>query len=721
MKDLETQALIDGKDEQELDDSTSASNGPKYPNSSKTSTSGTGITPWLMVKGSQAKSKLSKRRLRIVLTATAFIIFTILILSTISSQKTTPSTPSQSPVSPLIPPIAKKSSSTVTVQGINITDNYTWLRNYDTDPDVSAYIQAENNYTDVYMIPTLKLQQTLRKELSESALRLRQRGLINNRKRDYSVDTSLAGGCETIDDRMSSFWEFGLYVYWIEYPGSGTYPVYKRRKRITQSSPSTSCGCFFAPEKPEQTVLDTSLMIPKDASYFYVGAFEVSPYNEDLLAYSLDLTGSERYTLHLHNISSSTSIPSTISDTYYSVRWAPSTEPRHCVYYNTNDEKYGTPMHIYRTCLVHWDTVETELVISQTDPTLTANLEATVDGGYLFAAMVGQITSTHHLLSAPSGPVSSPQQLFKLQIGTLNDIEHRALHFYIRTNANGAYNFQIIRLPVSRVVNGDFANITLDEIVKNLDSHNGTMILQHSSTTYLEKMEVFRNHMAVWYRINGLRNFFAFDLTSEPTIAQPIEFGDTNNPVKQVYALLPSTISEMDERLYRTSNTSCLVFSNSSFVEGKKVWAYDFNTSTTTLILDSSSPPPSLRLEQTRIWAPSTDGVKVPISVLYPSNATKPMPLLLLAYGAYGGTIETPYTPHFDPLLKRGMAIAICHPRGDADMGYDWYLSGKFEFKRNTFLDVKACMKALVDQGITERGRIAVLGRSAGGLVAGSV
>lgn len=92
--------------------------------------------------------------------------------------------------------------------------------------------------------------------------------------------------------------------------------------------------------------------------------------------------------LRLHNISTSTAIPTAkpITDTYYSTRFA-TYRTHHWVYYNTVDSKYGIPMHIYRRCIIGCAKAEGELVISQSDPTLTANLEATVDGEYLFATV----------------------------------------------------------------------------------------------------------------------------------------------------------------------------------------------------------------------------------------------------------------------------------------------------------------------------------------------
>jgi oligopeptidase B len=79
----------------------------------------------------------------------------------------------------------------------------------------------------------------------------------------------------------------------------------------------------------------------------------------------------------------------------------------------------------------------------------------------------------------------------------------------------------------------------------------------------------------------------------------------------------------------------------------------------------------------------------------------------------------------FDParlsLLDRGFAFAIAHVRGGGEMGREWYEEGKFLSKRNTFHDFIACADELIVQGYTTSRRLAIRGRSAGGLLIGAV
>lgn len=117
------------------------------------------------------------------------------------------------------------------------------------------------------------------------------------------------------------------------------------------------------------------------------------------------------------------------------------------------------------------------------------------------------------------------------------------------------------------------------------------------------------------------------------------------------------------------------------------------------------APPPSC-FRQQRIWVPSlTDPtVRIPISLVYKQQhnslmlfpPVEPRKLILDAYGAYGGFFAPSFSPSIFPLLRRGLVYAICHARGDADLGTKWYTSAKYENKGVTLLDVGACLKGLV-------------------------
>ncbi|MEM9562990.1 MAG: prolyl oligopeptidase family serine peptidase, partial [Actinomycetota bacterium] len=96
-------------------------------------------------------------------------------------------------------------------------------------------------------------------------------------------------------------------------------------------------------------------------------------------------------------------------------------------------------------------------------------------------------------------------------------------------------------------------------------------------------------------------------------------------------------------------------------------------------------------------------------------------PCLLYAYGAYEASIDPVFSSARLSLLDRGFTFAIAHVRGGGEMGRAWYLDGKFEHKQNTFTDVIAVARHLIDSGWTTPEQLVLRGGSAGGLMAGAV
>jgi oligopeptidase B len=127
------------------------------------------------------------------------------------------------------------------------------------------------------------------------------------------------------------------------------------------------------------------------------------------------------------------------------------------------------------------------------------------------------------------------------------------------------------------------------------------------------------------------------------------------------------------------------------------------------------------RYRSERLWATAGDGVRVPISIVYRADVTRPAPLLLYGYGSYGATADPRFSLERISLLDRGVIFAIAHVRGGGELGRAWYEAGKMLNKRNTFTDFIACAEHLIAGGYTTPERLAIMGRSAGGLLVGAV
>ena len=127
--------------------------------------------------------------------------------------------------------------------------------------------------------------------------------------------------------------------------------------------------------------------------------------------------------------------------------------------------------------------------------------------------------------------------------------------------------------------------------------------------------------------------------------------------------------------------------------------------------------------ESKRIWATASDGVKIPISLVYKKGIKLDgsNPLLQYAYGSYGSTIDPSFSSIRLSLLDRGFIYAISHVRGGEYLGREWYESGKLLTKKNTFTDFIACSKFLIQHKYTSNKHLYAYGGSAGGLLMGAI
>lgn len=159
---------------------------------------------------------------------------------------------------------------------------------------------------------------------------------------------------------------------------------------------------------------------------------------------------------------------------------------------------------------------------------------------------------------------------------------------------------------------------------------------------------------------------------------------------------------------------------------------YDMNTRQMNFIHEEKVPgliPYDMsKYASKRLFATGHDGTAVPISIVYRRdllglNMSPPQHnhLLLHSYGAYGTCINPAFSACRLSLLDRGFIYAVAHTRGGADMGNGWYEEGKLGKKQNTFYDFISVAEYLIKEQYTIPSKLAIYGRSAGGLLIGAV
>src|SRR5918911_2478609 len=293
------------------------------------------------------------------------------------------------------PPMAKKIPKTTVVNGTTLVDNYFWLREK-TNPEVMAYLEAENAYTEAVMKPTEALQAKLYKEMV---------GHIN----------------ET--DRSAPYRD-GDYYYYSRTEQGKQYPIYCRKR-----------GSLDA---PEEITLDVN-ELAKGLKFMAIGAYDVSD-DGNYLAYSTDSTGYRQYTLHVKDLRTGKLLPEKIERTG-SVMWSTDNKT---LFYSTDDAVTKRSDKFWRHVI---NTDKNDLVYEDKDELFDVYGGRTRDRQMIFIVS-GSKTSTEYRYIPADRPNDAPKVILPREALHEYSVDHRGDLFYIRTN-QGAKNFRLVTAPVS--------------------------------------------------------------------------------------------------------------------------------------------------------------------------------------------------------------------------------------------------------------------------------
>ena len=550
----------------------------------------------------------------------------------------------------IIPPRAPRRPLTSTHHSIVRVDDYAWLRasNWQAvmrnpavlDPDIRAQLEAENAYTSGIMAQTEELQQLL---FSEMKARIKED--------DASVPAPDGG-----------------FSYYTRFVTGGQHPLFCRVPRAGGE---------------EQLLIDGNALA-KDHPYFRIANVSHSP-DHKLIAYAVDIKGSEFYTLQIIETGTGTLLDTRIADTNASFEWA--SDSRTLLYVWVDDE------HRPRKVLSHAIGTEGQdaLIHEQPDPGYFLGLGLTQSRRFLLLSVHDHETAEVSLIDTEDP--FSPLRLVSLREPEHDySVEHHGDRLIILTNSDGSEDYRIVEAPEESPGR---------EHWREIEPHRpGRLILE---------IVAFKDHLVRLEREDGLPRIVIrrFSHGSEHEIA----FGE------EAYALGISPGYEYD--------TPTLRFTYSSMTTPAQVFDYDMETRERTLRktqeIPSGHDPANYKTR--RVMAPAKDGETVPISLLYRKETPLDgsAPLLLYGYGAYGMSIPAGFSTNALSLVDRGFVYAIAHVRGGKDKGYRWYKDGKRERKVNTFTDFIAAGDYLAGEGFTSRGRIVAHGGSAGGMLMGAV
>jgi oligopeptidase B len=576
---------------------------------------------------------------------------------------TNSATPSLSQDTPQIgntqPPVARREPVDHVLHGDRRVDHYAWLRQKE-NPEVIAYLQAENAYADAVLEDTKGFQEQLYNEMLARILQT-----------DLSVPYRLRG-----------------YHYFTRTAEGQQYPIHCRSKE--------------AEAAPEELLLDLNVLA-EGHSFLGLGVFAVSDDNQRL-AYAIDTTGFRQFTLRIKDLRSGETLPPA-TERVTSAAWA---SDNRTLFYTVEDETTKRSHRLYRH--IFGADQPDVLVYDEADERFRIEVSRTRSAAFLLLTIASHTTSEVRFLSA-----DQPNAEFRLIAHREDTHEYYVDHhpgpeggrpgglFYVRTNSAGR-TFGLMTVSPE-----DPRRKFWREFILN---RPGVM---------LAEADVFHSHLVLFEREDGLPYLRVVNLPQATAnvsakgdalaASHRIEF--TEPAYNASLGANPEFVTNHVRFQYESFITPRSVFDYDLATRER-------NLRKQQPVLGGYD---SVQYAAERLHATAPDGTQVPISVVYrrdtPHNASAP--LLLYGYGSYGISMPVGFNSNRFSLLDRGVIFAIAHVRGGGELGKPWHDAGRLHNKLNTFSDFIAAAEYLISAKFTAPGRLIIEGGSAGGLLMGAV
>ena len=443
----------------------------------------------------------------------------------------------------------------------------------------------------------------------------------------------------------------------------------------------------------EQVLLDPNRLAgPSD--YLDVGILDVSPGGR-LMAYGLDMDGSELFTVRFRDLTTDVDLDDVIAGAYYSSAWNCSAD----AFFYVRPDEAMRPWQVW--ChIINSDAALDRLVYQEDDERFFVEVSLSRSESRIVIATASKTSSEVRWLDAasPSQDAAAPQILIERR----PDVEYDAEH-------DGSDSWLIrINLTADATPAGAGTEHSLWRVHESAADAIETVLPPRTETAVVD-VDAFAGFIAVTERstIDGLERVRIIDRSGRQSLIDSPEMP---------YALLSASNPDWEQQTYRYGYTSLvtprtwvdhtIISHHEEAVWVQTVPGYD-----------------QTRYRTERVWALASDLTRIPVSVVCRADQTPDgtAPGVIYGYGAYEIPIEPVFSVSTLNLLDRGAVFAIAHVRGGGELGKGWHEAGRMARKKNSFSDFVACAEALVEQGWVDRERIAARGGSAGGLLMGAV
>jgi|TARA_R110002110_G_scaffold64434_8_gene178050 oligopeptidase B len=548
-------------------------------------------------------------------------------------------------------PVAKKIPDTLTIHNDTRIDNYFWMRLSDEqknaeNPDAQTQDVLDYlNAENEYLKESMSHTEKLQEKLYKEIV-----GRI--KKDDQSVPVNDNG-----------------YSYYSRFEEGDDYSLYCR----------TKIG-----EDKEEIMLNGPQMA-EGFAYFGIGSSDVSP-NNKLMSFAIDTVSRRQYTIYFKDLESGELLSDKLENTTGGTNWA---NDNKTVFYTTKDPETLRSNKIWKHTL-GTNQSEDKMVFEEKDETFSTRIYKSKSKAYLFIRSSQTLSTEIQFLDANT-PDGQFQIIQPRELNHEYTADHYSDHFFIRTNLN-AENFKLVKTPISKTTKDNWIDV-----------------IAHDKSSYLSGFDIFKDHLVLSERINGLMNIRIKQWTGEE---YNLKFNDPT------YDAFPTSNVDF--------NTPILRYYYTSMTTPGSTIEYNMNSKEEVILKQEEVLDPNFKTENyisERLFATAKDGTKVPVSIVYKKGIEKNgnNPLLLYSYGSYGSSTDATFSSSRLSLLDRGFVYAISHVRGGQEMGRYWYEEGKLLNKKNTFTDFVDSGEFLIKEGFTNKDQLYAYGGSAGGLLMGAI
>ncbi len=549
-------------------------------------------------------------------------------------------------------PQLRKKLETKSCHNITWEDNYSWIHQKNIlevlkdkdklDPEVREYLNQENDHTEYHLKDTKNLQKKLFDEI-------KARIKLDDESLPYKDHT---------------------YEYWTKTTVEGNYSIKLRKKINTNKIEEIWNG-----DKEKEKL---------DVEYFGVGDLEVSN-NDKYLAYSLDVKGSEYYTIFIRDINTNKIVTKEITDTSGGITF--SLDDKY-IFYSKLDENHRA-RKIFRHEIGNF--IDDDLLIfEEKSDAFTVSIGLSSDEKFYFISTSDHNTAEQYYFSVDEKK-PRPKLILKREKGIIYSVNSWNNKFYNHTNKD-AEDFKI-------------------DISSSLELQDWKPYVAAKNEVLIGGCVFLKNWVLRSETSDALDKLFVRNISTG--LEEELIFSDEK-------VFVPSISLRQKDK-----NTDEIYLGYSSPKTPSRVYLYNLSNKSKKLVKEQEIPsghnPNDYIVE--RVEFKSHDGRFVPLTITR-HKKTKldgSANLLLYGYGSYGNSMSPGFSSTKLSLINRDIIWATAHIRGGMEKGMKWWKEGKLTNKKNTFEDYIGAAKYLIENKYSSKGNIIGMGGSAGGLLMGAV